>query len=124
SSGAESPSEWAGMLDTARKFGMRLLGPNTIGLLIPGIGLNASFAHMQALPGSLAFISQSGALCTAVLDWAYSQHIGFSHFLSLGDSADIDFGDLLDYFGSDADTRAILLYIESVTHARKFMSAA
>lgn len=123
-SGPESPSEWAGMLDTARKFGMRLLGPNTIGLLIPGIGLNASFAHMQALPGSLAFISQSGALCTAVLDWAYSQHIGFSHFLSLGDSADIDFGDLLDYFGSNADTRAILLYIESVTHARKFMSAA
>lgn len=120
----ESATEWTRMLKTARKYGMRLLGPNTIGLLIPGMHLNASFAHMEALPGSLAFISQSGALCTAVLDWARSQGIGFSHFLSLGDSADIDMGDVLDYLGSDPDTRAILLYIESITQARKFMSAA
>ncbi|MDT3779064.1 bifunctional acetate--CoA ligase family protein/GNAT family N-acetyltransferase [Nitrospira sp. MA-1] len=120
----ESDTEWTIMLETARNFGMRLLGPNTIGLLIPGLHLNASFAHMEALPGSLAFVSQSGALCTAVLDWARSQGIGFSHFLSLGDSADIDMGDVLDYLGSNPDTRAILLYIESITQARKFMSAA
>jgi acetyltransferase len=123
-SGTESATEWTGMLETARKFGMRLLGPNTIGVLIPGLGLNASFAHTEALPGSLAFVSQSGALCTAVLDWARSQGIGFSHFLSLGDSADVDFGDVLDYLGSDSNTQAILLYIESITQARKFMSAA
>jgi acetyltransferase len=123
-SGTVNSTEWTGMLEAARKFGMRLLGPNTIGMLIPKIGLNASFAHTEALPGSLAFVSQSGALCTAVLDWARSQGIGFSHFLSLGDSADIDFGDVLDYLGSDSHTQAILLYIESITHARKFMSAA
>ncbi len=123
-SGRESATEWTGMLEAARKFGMRLLGPNTIGLLIPAMHLNASFAHMEALPGSLAFISQSGALCTAVLDWARSQGIGFSHFLSLGDSADIDVGDVLDYLGSDPNTRAILMYIESISQARKFMSAA
>jgi acetyltransferase len=120
----KSATEWTGMLDAAQKFGMRLLGPNTIGVLIPGLGLNASFAHTDALPGSLAFVSQSGALCTAVLDWARSQGIGFSHFLSLGDSVDVDFGDVLDYLGSDPNTRAILLYIESITQARKFMSAA
>ncbi|GJL60858.1 MAG: GCN5 family N-acetyltransferase [Nitrospirales bacterium] len=124
SSGEERANEWAGMLASARKFGMRLLGPNTIGLLIPGRHVNASFAHVEALPGSLAFISQSGALCTAVLDWARSQGIGFSHFLSLGDSADIDVGDVLDYLGSDPNTRAILMYIESISQARKFMSAA
>jgi len=112
--------------EMARTYGMRLLGPNTVGLLIPRLGLNASFAHLEALPGSLAFLSQSGALCTAVLDWARSQGIGFSHFLSLGDSMDVDVGDVLDYLGSDPDTRAILLYIESIAHAqaRKFMSAA
>lgn len=120
----EGATVWTDMLDAARTYSMRLLGPNTIGLLIPGMHLNASFAHMEALPGSLAFVSQSGALCTAVLDWARSQGIGFSHFLSLGDSADIDFGDVLDYLGSDSHTQAILLYIESITHARKFMSAA
>ncbi|HNP28940.1 MAG TPA: bifunctional acetate--CoA ligase family protein/GNAT family N-acetyltransferase [Nitrospirales bacterium] len=121
---ANDVNEWTGMLETARHFGMRLLGPNTIGLLIPSMHLNASFAHMEADPGSLAFISQSGALCTAILDWARSQGIGFSHFLSLGDSADIDVGDVLDYLGSDPNTRAILMYIESITQARKFMSAA
>ena len=89
-----------------------------------GLGLNASFAHTNALPGKIAFVSQSGALVTAVLDWAKSRGIGFSNFISLGDSADVDFGDVLDYLGSDADTHAILLYIESITAARKFMSAA
>jgi acetyltransferase len=112
------------MLDAARPNGLRILGPNCLGLLVPEIGLNATFAHTSALPGSLAFISQSGALCTAVLDWAKSNEIGFSYFVSLGDLADVDFGDVLDYFESDPKVSAVLLYIESITHARKFMSAA
>lgn len=111
-------------LDAARPFMLRLLGPNCVGMLVPGIGLNASFAHTNALPGKIAFVSQSGALVTGVLDWANSRGIGFSKFISLGDSADIDFGDLLDYLASDPATSAILLYVEDVRHARKFMSAA
>lgn len=111
------------MLDAARRHFLRIMGPNCLGLMVPGIGLNATFAHAEALPGRLAFVSQSGALCTAVLDWARSSEIGFSHFLSLGDSADVDAGDVLDYLGSDADTSAILLYLESIDEARKFMSA-
>lgn len=112
------------MLDAARPYLLRILGPNCVGLLVPGIGLNASFAHTDALKGSIAFISQSGALVTAVLDWAKSRRIGFSHFVSLGESADVDFADLIDYLGSDGNTRAILLYIESIRGARKFLSAA
>ena len=112
------------VLSAARQNMMRLLGPNCLGLLVSGIGLNASFAHTQPLPGRLAFVSQSGALATAVLDWAKAQGVGFSHFISLGNGWDVDFGDLLDYLGGDANTRAILLYIESVTEARKFLSAA
>jgi acetyltransferase len=112
------------MLDAAKPYLLRILGPNGIGLLIPGLRLNASFAHTDAQPGQLAFVSQSGALCTIVLDWARQHGIGFSHFLSVGDSADVDFGDIIDYLATDPQTRAILLYIESVKNARKFMSAA
>lgn len=112
------------MLEAARPKTFRILGPNCVGLLVPGIGLNASFAHTGALPGRIAFVSQSGALCTEVLDWAKSRKIGFSHFVSMGDSADVDFGDAIDYLASDSQTRAILLYVEAVTSARKFMSAA
>lgn len=112
------------MLDAARPHLLRVLGPNCIGALVPGAALNASFAPGSALPGQLAFVTQSGALATAMLDWASSQQIGFSHFVSLGGSADVDFGDMLDYLGSDPGTRAILMYVESVKHARKFMSAA
>ncbi|CAN7716212.1 MULTISPECIES: bifunctional acetate--CoA ligase family protein/GNAT family N-acetyltransferase [unclassified Variovorax] len=111
-------------LDAAKPYLMRLLGPNCIGLLSPHIGLNASFAHTDALPGELAFVSQSGALVTAVLDWAKSRGIGLSHLVSLGDHCDVDFGDLLDHLASDARTRSILLYVESVESPRKFMSAA
>ncbi len=110
--------------DLVRRYGIRILGPNCLGLLVPGLGLNASFAHRPALAGKIAFVSQSGALCTAVLDWARPRGIGFSHFLSLGDMVDIDFGDMLDYLGSDPETDAILLYIEAVRDNRKFMSAA
>ncbi|VVD66119.1 bifunctional acetate--CoA ligase family protein/GNAT family N-acetyltransferase [Pandoraea fibrosis] len=112
------------MLKNAKPHVLRVLGPNCIGLLSPGIGLNASFAHMGARAGKLAFVSQSGALTTAVLDWADAREIGFSHFVSLGDSADVDFGDMLDYLASDPGTDAILMYMESIRDARKFMSAA
>jgi acetyltransferase len=112
------------MLDAARPHLLRLLGPNCLGLMTPRMGLNATFAHADALPGELAFVSQSGALVTAMLDWARARRIGFSHLVSLGEHADVDFGDLLDHLASDPATRAILLYIESVTAPRKFMSAA
>ncbi|MBK1664735.1 GNAT family N-acetyltransferase [Rhodospirillum rubrum] len=111
-------------LDAARRHMVRVLGPNSVGLLVPALGLNASFSHQPALPGKAAFISQSGALCTAVLDWAKGRGIGFSHFVSLGDKADVDFGDAVDYLGAQPDVRAVLLYIETLTDARKFMSAA
>lgn len=113
-----------GMLDAARVHTLRILGPNCIGMLVPHLGLNASFAHIGAKPGDLAFVSQSGALVTAMLDWAGSRGIGFSHFVSLGERADVDFGDMLDFLGSDPKTRSILLYIESIQTSRKFMSAA
>ena len=92
------------MLDAARPHLLRILGPNCLGLLNPHIGLNASFAHIGAPPGTLAFVSQSGALVTGLLDWAAGRGIGFSHFVSLGEHADVDFADLLDYLASDAKT--------------------
>jgi acetyltransferase len=112
------------MLDAARQHLLRILGPNCLGLLAPHIGLNASFAHVGAAPGQLAFVSQSGALVTALLDWAKARGVGFSHFVSMGESADVDFGDMLDWLAADAKTQAILLYVESISGARKFMSAA
>ncbi len=112
------------MLDAARPFVLRILGPNCVGLISPHAHLNASFAHTNALPGKIAFVSQSGALLTAMLDWARSNSIGFSHCISLCDVADIDFGDLLDFLATDLQTTSILLYIEEIRSARKFMSAA
>jgi acetyltransferase len=121
---AGGPSLEQAMLDAARPHLLRILGPNCIGALVPGVGLNASFAPGNAHLGRLAFVTQSGALATAMLDWANSRGIGFSHFISLGDSADVDFGDVIDYLASDPGTRAILMYAESVKAARQFMSAA
>ncbi|TAL88638.1 MAG: bifunctional acyl-CoA synthetase/GNAT family N-acetyltransferase [Candidimonas sp.] len=112
------------MLEAAKPHLLRILGPNCIGLIVPSVGLNVSFAQATVLPGKIAFVSQSGALSAAVLDWAVESNIGFSKFISIGNSADIDFGDALDYLASDPDTRSILLYIESIKYARKFMSAA
>ncbi len=112
------------MLLAARPSVFRILGPNCVGTIVPAAGLNASFAHAAALPGKIAFVSQSGALVTAVLDWARERGIGFSHVVSLGDATDIDFGDMLDYLATDPNTTAILLYVEDVRNARKFMSAA
>jgi acetyltransferase len=111
-------------LEAAQPHLLRLVGPNCVGLAVPAIGLDASFSHIAPLPGDLAFISQSGAMITAVLDWAAPRRLGFSHVVSLGDMADVDFGDMLDYLVADPGTRAILLYVEAITHARKFMSAA
>ena len=119
-----SAAQKQAMLAAARPHVLRVLGPNCLGLLSPHLGLNASFAHTDALPGEIAFVSQSGALVTAVLDWAKSRRIGFSHMVSLGERADVDFGDLIDHLASDARTRSILLYIESIEAPRKFMSAA
>ncbi len=112
------------MLAAAQPFGLRLLGGNSLGVLVPKMRLNASFAQAGALPGRVAFVSQSGALCTAVLDWALPRRIGFSHFVSLGEGADIDFADMMDYLANDEETRAILLYIESIGRRGDFMPAA
>ncbi|MBU6236474.1 MAG: bifunctional acetate--CoA ligase family protein/GNAT family N-acetyltransferase [Planctomycetes bacterium] len=104
--------------------GLRILGPNCVGLINPGIQLSASFAVGMPRAGHVAFLSQSGALCTSVLDWSLSQGIGFSHFLSLGNQLDVGFGDLLDYLAEDPNTASAILYIESIADARYFMSAA
>lgn len=112
------------ILAMAHSYGMRLIGPNCLGFINPKLKLNASFANKMAQPGKIAFISQSGALCTAILDWAEEQSVGFSHFVSIGSMIDVGFHDLIDYFGSDANTSCILIYMESLTHARKFLSAA
>jgi acetyltransferase len=113
-----------GMLKAAKPNILRIQGPNCLGLMLPAIGLDASFSHEPPMAGDLAFLSQSGALITGVIDWAKSRSIGFSHVVSLGDMADVDFGDLLDYLAGDVKSRAILLYMESITNAAKFMSAA
>jgi acetyltransferase len=111
------------MLDASRPHTLRIQGPNCVGLMLPRIGLNASFSPMP-ISGGIAFLSQSGALITGIIDWANGRNIGFSHVISLGDMADVDFGDLLDYLAADGSCRSILLYMESVTHAPKFLSAA
>jgi len=108
----------------ARKYGMRLIGPNCLGILMPGAGLNASFSAHMPLAGNLALISQSGAIATGMVDWAAQRAVGFSGIISIGDQLDVDIADLLDYFALDGRTRAILLYVEAVKDARKFMSAA
>ncbi|MEV4778809.1 bifunctional acetate--CoA ligase family protein/GNAT family N-acetyltransferase [Burkholderia sp. LMU1-1-1.1] len=111
------------MLDAAKPHLLRILGPGSIGVQSPALGLNASFNHLPAGDGKLAFVSQSGALAAAVLDWAALRGIGFSRCIAMGESADVDFGDLLDYLAADNGTHAILLCIEQLSSARKFMSA-
>ncbi len=107
----------------AQNAGIRYLGPNCLGLLCPSSKLHASFAPHCAHPGNLAFISQSGALCSSILGWAIPKKIGFSHFISVGSMADLDFGDLIDYLGNEEKTKSIVIYMESLTQHRKFMSA-
>ena len=108
----------------SRYEGMRILGPNCLGFMAPHSSLNASFANGMPQAGRVAFVSQSGALCTAVLDWALQEHIGFSYFVSVGNMLDVSMGDLIDYFGTDPHTDSIILYVESITESREFMSAA
>ena len=108
----------------ARKYGMRLIGPNCLGIMMPGASLNASFAAHMPGAGNLALISQSGAIAAGMVDWAAQRGVGFSGIVTIGDQIDVDIADLLDYFAMDHKTRAILLYIEAIKDARKFMSAA
>jgi acetyltransferase len=112
------------VLAEARKSGMRIIGPNCLGVMSPITGLNATFARDMARMGNTAFISQSGALLTAILDWSQREQVGFSGFVSTGSMLDVGWGDLIDYFGNDPRTKAILLYMESIGDARSFMSAA
>ena len=110
------------MREAARETGLRIIGPNCLGLMRPSHKINATFSRNSALPGHLALVSQSGAICAAILDWAEDQRIGFSLVASLGDAADVDFGDLLDFLALDPQTRSILLYVEGIRNARGFIS--
>ena len=109
--------------EAARETGIRVLGPNTIGLMVPARNLNATYAHMGAIPGKVAFVGQSGTIASSVIDWAFARGVGFSYFLTLGDGMDIDHDDLIDYLAQDTHTRAILLHIENIPNPRRFMSA-
>ncbi|MDX1914466.1 MAG: bifunctional acetate--CoA ligase family protein/GNAT family N-acetyltransferase [Methylophilus sp.] len=121
--GAEGMALQRSVLENARLHHIRLVGPNCLGVMRPDIGLNATFNNGGANTGDLAFISQSGALCTAILDWAKSNNVGFSSVVSMGSSIDIDFGEILDYLVTDPKTKSILLYIEGIRNVRSFMSA-
>ncbi|MCW4045770.1 MAG: bifunctional acetate--CoA ligase family protein/GNAT family N-acetyltransferase [Candidatus Bathyarchaeota archaeon] len=122
--GAEGKALEDKIREIKKKYGIRIIGPNCIGVIRPKINLNATFVDKVPKPGKIAFLSQSGALGSAILDWAIHENIGFSNFVSVGSMIDVDFGDLIDYFGTDPQTKSILMYIEGITDARKFMSAA
>ena len=112
------------VLANARRAHMRVIGPNCLGVMLPHAGLNATFAAGMAHPGSVGFISQSGALCTAVLDWSFRENVGFSAFISVGSMLDVNWGDLIYHLGDDPHTRSIVIYMESIGDARAFLSAA
>jgi len=112
------------LYDLKEKYHLRIIGPNCVGVIMPYLEMNATFAGSMPEKGNIALFSQSGAVCGSILDWAASAKVGFSSFVSVGSMLDVDFGDLIDYFGRDMHTRSIVIYIENVTHARKFMSAA
>jgi acetyltransferase len=120
--GEEGRKLEAQVLASARRYNLRFVGPNCLGIMRPAIGFNATFNKGGAHPGKLALVSQSGALCTAILDWAHGEEIGFSSVISMGISADIGFGEVLDYLVYDRQTESILLYIEGIQNARTFMS--
>ena len=122
--GAEGKALEDKILEIKQRYGLRIVGPNCLGVIRPSIKLNATFTDRMPKEGNIAFISQSGSLSTAILDWAIHENIGFSYFISLGSMIDVDFGDLIDYLGTDTKTRSILMHIEGITDARKFMSAA
>src|SRR5262245_8030687 len=112
------------VLAEAHKGKMRIVGPNCLGVMVPQLGLNATFASTIAKPGSVAFLSQSGALCTAILDWSLKENVGFSAFVSIGSMLDVNWGDLIYYLGDDPRTKSIVIYMESIGDARSFLSAA
>jgi acetyltransferase len=112
------------VLAEANKAGIRIVGPNCLGVMVPGAKLNATFAASMAKPGSVGFISQSGALCTAILDWSLKENVGFSAFVSLGSMLDVGWGDLINHLGDDPNTKSIVIYMESIGDARAFLSAA
>jgi acetyltransferase len=112
------------VLEEASKAGLRIVGPNCLGVMVPGNKLNATFAATMARPGSVGFISQSGALCTAILDWSLKENVGFSAFVSLGSMLDVSWGDLIQHLGDDPNTKSIVIYMESIGDARAFLSAA
>lgn len=114
----------AALMDAAREKKVRIIGPNCLGIVAPGAGINASFAHGKPPAGRIACVLQSGALAAAIIDWGIARNIGFSKLVSIGDALDVDFGDMLEFLATDDATDAILLYVEGVTHARKFMQAA
>ena len=121
---SSQPEQYPALLECAARYQMRLLGPNSLGLLAPWQGLNASFSPVPIHRGKLAFISQSAAVSNTILDWAQQREMGFSYFIALGDSLDIDVDDLLDFLARDSKTSAILLYLEHLSDARRFVSAA
>lgn len=112
------------IVETARRYQMRIMGPNCFGIMNPTLGINTTFASRSAKPGRIAFISQSGAMGASILDWAAEQNVGFSHFISIGSMVDVGFHDLIEYLSFDQHTSCILIYMESLSDARKFMSAA
>jgi acetyltransferase len=122
--GAEGVALERQILEQAHRGKMRIIGPNCLGVMSPRTGLNATFASTMARPGNVGFISQSGALCTAILDWSFRENVGFSAFVSLGSMLDVGWGDLIYYLGDDSQTKSIVIYMESIGNARSFLSAA
>ncbi len=122
--GAEGVALEQQILEQAHRGKMRIIGPNCLGVMSPRTGLNATFASTMARPGNVGFISQSGALCTAILDWSFRENVGFSAFVSLGSMLDVGWGDLIYYLGDDPQTKSIVIYMESIGNARSFLSAA
>ncbi len=121
-SGPEGEKLQRQLMEQAKRYDIRIIGPNCLGIMRPELGLNATFSHNIASKGNMALVSQSGALCTAMLDWAEDHDIGFSHMISLGDAADVDFGDILNFLSEDPHTHSILLYVEGIHHPRSFIS--
>ena len=122
--GPEGVAREQAILATAQRYGMRLIGPNCLGVMNTACGLNATFAAAMATPGHVGFLSQSGALCTAVLDWSLTNHVGFSVFASIGSMLDVDWGDLITYLGDDPATTSIVIYMETIGNAQSFLTAA
>ena len=112
------------MLDAVKEHDFRIIGPNCLGIMVPSIGLNASFSHVEPLEGDIAFVTQSGSIATSMVDWATAKGIGFSHVISVGAMSDVDFGDMLEYLAEDEKTKSVILYIEAITDAEEFIKAA